>query len=152
MTSLIGRETLLVQPYIVFAFIFFNIAHVCLQESDFGGGGGGGGEGGGDAAAEDSDYAVNRKSRKSSSRKSSSHNTPTTQSQEPTTGMPTIEEVCNTFGLTDVQIEYSDADFQNLTTYKLFQQHVRPLLAKENPKVRTSLACDTISTVIEFFS
>jgi len=87
-------------------------------------------------AGEDSDYAVNRKSRKSSSRKSSSHNAPpTTQSQEPTTGMPTIEEVCNTFGLTDVQIEYSDADFQNLTTYKLFQQHVRPLLAKENPKV-----------------
>lgn len=53
--------------------------------------------------------------------------------------MPTIEEVCNTFGLTDVQIEYSDADFQNLTTYKLFQQHVRPLLAKENPKVRVFL-------------
>jgi len=53
--------------------------------------------------------------------------------------MPTIEEVCNTFGLTDVQIEYSDADFQNLTTYKLFQQHVRPLLAKENPKVRAPL-------------
>ncbi|XP_018407692.1 PREDICTED: chromodomain-helicase-DNA-binding protein Mi-2 homolog [Cyphomyrmex costatus] len=91
----------------------------------------------GDATGEDSDYAVNRKSRKSSSRKSSSHNTSTTQSQEPTTGMPTIEEVCNTFGLTDVQIEYSDADFQNLTTYKLFQ-HVRPLLAKENPKVPMS--------------
>lgn len=49
--------------------------------------------------------------------------------------MPTIEEVCSTFGLTDVQIDYSEADFQNLTTYKLFQQHVRPLLAKENPKV-----------------
>ncbi|EGI69818.1 Chromodomain-helicase-DNA-binding protein Mi-2-like protein [Acromyrmex echinatior] len=102
------------------------------DESDFGGGEAG------DAAGEDSDYAVNRKSRKSSSRKSSSHNTSTTQSQEPTTGMPTIEEVCNTFGLTDVQIEYSDADFQNLTTYKLFQQHVRPLLAKENPKVPMS--------------
>lgn len=53
--------------------------------------------------------------------------------------MPTIEEVCNTFGLTDVQIEYTDADFQNLTTYKLFQQHVRPLLAKENPKVNPFL-------------
>ena len=53
--------------------------------------------------------------------------------------MPTIEEVCSTFGLTDVAIEYTDADFQNLTTYKLFQQHVRPLLAKENPKVRRVL-------------
>lgn len=102
------------------------------DESDFGGGDVG------DAAGDDSDYAGNRKSRKSSSRKSSSHNDSVTQGQEPTTGMPTIEEVCNTFGLTDVQIEYSDADFQNLTTYKLFQQHVRPLLAKENPKVPMS--------------
>ncbi|XP_066585962.1 chromodomain-helicase-DNA-binding protein Mi-2 homolog isoform X3 [Prorops nasuta] len=102
------------------------------DESDFGGGENN------DIAGDDSDYAGNRKSRKSSSRKSSSHSAPAAQSQEPTTGMPTIEEVCNTFGLTDVQIEYSDADFQNLTTYKLFQQHVRPLLAKENPKVPMS--------------
>lgn len=50
--------------------------------------------------------------------------------------MPTIEEVCNTFGLTDVDLKFTDSDYQNLTTYKLFQQHVRPLLAKENPKVR----------------
>lgn len=42
-----------------------------------------------------------------------------------------------TFGLTDVDVEYSEADFQNLTTYKLFQQHVRPMLGKENPKVNT---------------
>lgn len=52
--------------------------------------------------------------------------------------MPTIEEVCSTFGLTDVELEYSESDFQNLTSYKLFQQHVRPLLAKENPKVPMS--------------
>lgn len=110
------------------------------DESDFGGGDNA------DVAGEDSDYASNRKSRKSSSRKSSSHAasatatpTPVTQGQqEPATGMPTIEEVCSTFALTDVAIEYSDADFQNLTTYKLFQQHVRPLLAKENPKVPMS--------------
>ncbi|XP_046412635.1 chromodomain-helicase-DNA-binding protein Mi-2 homolog isoform X1 [Neodiprion pinetum] len=91
-----------------------------------------------EAAGDDSDYAGNRKSRKSSSRKSSGHNTSAVQPQEPNTGMPTIEEVCSTFGLTDVQIDYSEADFQNLTTYKLFQQHVRPLLAKENPKVPMS--------------
>lgn len=41
-----------------------------------------------------------------------------------------------TFGLTDVDVEYTEADFQNLTTYKLFQQHVRPMLGKENPKVK----------------
>ena len=51
-------------------------------------------------------------------------------------GMPTVEEVCMTFGLTDVDVEYTEADFQNLTTYKLFQQHVRPMLGKENPKVK----------------
>lgn len=50
--------------------------------------------------------------------------------------MPTIEEVCSTFGLIDVELQYSESDFVNLTTYKLFQQHVRPMLAKENPKVR----------------
>lgn len=90
-------------------------------------------------AGDDSDFASNQKSRKSSSRKSSSHNTSSAaQSQEPSTGMPTIDEVCNTFDLTDVHIDYSDADFQNLTTYKLFQQHVRPHLIKENPKVPMS--------------
>lgn len=52
--------------------------------------------------------------------------------------MPTIEEVCNSFDLTDVDIEFTDDDFQNLTTYKLFQQHVRPILQKENPKVPMS--------------
>ncbi|XP_074103378.1 chromodomain-helicase-DNA-binding protein Mi-2 homolog isoform X3 [Cotesia typhae] len=91
-----------------------------------------------EGAGEDSDYASNRKSRKSSSRKSSGHASAAPVQQEPATGMPTIEEVCSTFGLTDVQIDYTDADFQNLTTYKLFQQHVRPLLAKENPKVPMS--------------
>lgn len=52
--------------------------------------------------------------------------------------MPTIEEVCNTFDLTDVEIEYSENDFQNLITYKMFQQHVRPILQKDNPKVPMS--------------
>lgn len=50
-------------------------------------------------------------------------------------GVPSVEEVCSTFGLNDVQIEYSDEDYMNLTTYKLFQQHVRPMLVKDNPKV-----------------
>lgn len=49
--------------------------------------------------------------------------------------MPSVEDVCEKFGLTDVRIDYTDADFQNLTTYKLFQQHIRPILAEENPKV-----------------
>lgn len=52
--------------------------------------------------------------------------------------MPTIEEVCSTFDLTDVPIEYTDSDNQNLITYKMFQQHVRPILQKENPRVPMS--------------
>lgn len=54
------------------------------------------------------------------------------------TDMPTIEEVCSSFDLTDVDIDYTDSDFQNLITYKMFQQHVRPILQKENPKVPMS--------------
>lgn len=50
--------------------------------------------------------------------------------------MPTVAEVCESFGLNDVDLEYTENDYQTLTTYKLFQQHVRPLLAKENPRVR----------------
>ncbi|KOB74563.1 putative Chromodomain helicase-DNA-binding protein Mi-2-like protein [Operophtera brumata] len=49
-------------------------------------------------------------------------------------GMPTVEEVCSSFSLADVDIEYTDADLENLTSYKLFQQHLRPLIVKENPK------------------
>ncbi|XP_068214865.1 chromodomain-helicase-DNA-binding protein Mi-2 homolog isoform X13 [Palaemon carinicauda] len=52
--------------------------------------------------------------------------------------MPTVSEVCESFGLNDVDLEYSDQDYQTFTTYKLFQQHVRPLLAKENPRVPVS--------------
>lgn len=60
--------------------------------------------------------------------------TPTTPSEE-TSKMPSVEDVCSSFGLTDVQIKYTEQDYQNLSSYKLFQQHIRPLLAKDNPKV-----------------
>uniref|UniRef100_A0AAG5DJ58 CHD subfamily II SANT-like domain-containing protein n=1 Tax=Anopheles atroparvus TaxID=41427 RepID=A0AAG5DJ58_ANOAO len=49
--------------------------------------------------------------------------------------MPSIQEVCSSFDLTDVKIEYSEEDFENLVTFKMFQTHVRPILTKENPKV-----------------
>merc|ERR1712061_76282 len=38
----------------------------------------------------------------------------------------------------DVDLEYSDADYSNLTTYKLFQQTFRPRIQAENPKVPMS--------------
>lgn len=87
----------------------------------------------------DSDYSSSKKSgRKSKSKHAPS--APSTPSGEGsnTGGMPTTEEVCSTFGLNDVDLEYTDQDMQNLTSYKLFQQHVRPHLTKENPKVPMS--------------
>ncbi|XP_013407633.1 chromodomain-helicase-DNA-binding protein 4 isoform X2 [Lingula anatina] len=46
----------------------------------------------------------------------------------------TAEEICQEHGLLNVELEYSDEDFVNLTTYKAYSAHIRPLLAKENPK------------------
>lgn len=54
--------------------------------------------------------------------------------------MPSVEEVCSSYGLNDVKIQYTEADYQNLTNYKFFQQHIRPILAKENPKVNQFLS------------
>ncbi|KAJ8959888.1 hypothetical protein NQ318_011624 [Aromia moschata] len=90
-----------------------------------------------DDAAGDSDYS-SKKGRKRGSTKHSAPSTPAAVESNTSSGMPTIEEVCSTFGLIDVDLDYSDSDFQNLTSYKLFQQHVRPLLTKENPKVPMS--------------
>ena len=52
--------------------------------------------------------------------------------------MPTVLQVCEQWGLNDVDLEYSDADYTNLTTYKLFQQTFRPRIQAENPKVPMS--------------
>ena len=52
--------------------------------------------------------------------------------------MPTVEQVCEQWGLNDVDLEYTDADFTNLTTFKLFQQTYRPRIRSEYPKVPMS--------------
>jgi chromodomain-helicase-DNA-binding protein 4 len=49
--------------------------------------------------------------------------------------MPTALEVCESFGLQDVELDFASDDFQNINAYKQFQQLVRPILQKENPKV-----------------
>ena len=60
----------------------------------------------------------------------------TEQSDQNNEDMPTVAEVCENFGLSDVDLEYSDADYQNLTTYKLFQQTYRQRIQAANPKVK----------------
>merc|ERR1719431_1490905 len=47
-------------------------------------------------------------------------------------------QVCDQWGLNDVDLEYSDADYTNLTTYKLFQQTFRPRIQAENARVPMS--------------
>lgn len=49
--------------------------------------------------------------------------------------MPSVEDICSALNVMDVAIEYTEADINNLTTYKAFAQHVRPILQKENPKI-----------------
>ncbi|GAB6031265.1 choline dehydrogenase 5 [Chamberlinius hualienensis] len=50
----------------------------------------------------------------------------------------TSAEVCAELGIEDIELEYTDEDYTALTSYKLFSQHIRPLLAKENPKLPIS--------------
>ena len=48
---------------------------------------------------------------------------------------PSVAEVCDNFSLNDVDLEYTDADYQNLTTYKLFQSTYKQRIQGANPKV-----------------
>ncbi|ELT88567.1 hypothetical protein CAPTEDRAFT_218774, partial [Capitella teleta] len=47
-------------------------------------------------------------------------------------------EICRELDLTDVELEYTDADYQNLTTYKFFVRMVRPQLTAVNHGLATS--------------
>ncbi|XP_061393824.1 chromodomain-helicase-DNA-binding protein Mi-2 homolog [Musca vetustissima] len=57
------------------------------------------------------------------------------EKESSSSGMPSVEEVCLAFDVNDVDIQYTDEELQQLTTYKAFAQHVRPILQKENTKV-----------------
>ncbi|XP_014681188.1 PREDICTED: chromodomain-helicase-DNA-binding protein 5-like [Priapulus caudatus] len=46
-------------------------------------------------------------------------------------------ELCSEFGISKVDLEYTDADYQNLTSYKLFSQNIRPILT-QNQKLSSS--------------
>uniref|UniRef100_A0A1B0D1P9 Uncharacterized protein n=1 Tax=Phlebotomus papatasi TaxID=29031 RepID=A0A1B0D1P9_PHLPP len=92
-----------------------------------------------EAAAGDSDYSTPKRGRKKrESEKRHATNPPSNSGASGSGGMPTVEEVCESFDITDIPIEYTEADFQNLVTYKMFQMHVRPILQKENPRVPMS--------------
>merc|ERR1711934_645236 len=56
------------------------------------------------------------------------------QNEQANEDMPTVAELCENYRLNDVDLEYSDADYQNLTTYKLFQQTYSTRIKGANPK------------------
>jgi hypothetical protein len=47
----------------------------------------------------------------------------------------TAEEICAVHGLNNLEIEYTDEDYDTLTNYRAFTHTIRPLVAVENPKV-----------------
>jgi len=47
----------------------------------------------------------------------------------------TPDEVCAKHGLNNVNIHYTDENFCQWTSYKLYADQVRPMVLKENPKV-----------------
>ena len=48
--------------------------------------------------------------------------------------LPSVSDVCDKFGLNDVELDYTEADYQNLTTHKLFQQTYQSRIQGANPK------------------
>ncbi|XP_071040279.1 chromodomain-helicase-DNA-binding protein Mi-2 homolog isoform X4 [Parasteatoda tepidariorum] len=54
-------------------------------------------------------------------------------------------DICAEFSLEDVVLDYTDEDYQTLTNYKLFSQHIRPIIAKANPKIAISKMVTLIS-------
>lgn len=44
------------------------------------------------------------------------------------------DEICAQLGIIHPDLEYTDDDFQTLSNYKLFTQHVRPFIVKDNPR------------------
>lgn len=49
-----------------------------------------------------------------------------------------VLEVCEEHNLQDIDYDFTAADHQNLTTFKIFAQHIRPLIQRCNPKINSS--------------
>ena len=97
---------------------------------------------------EEQDYTPKAKSKKGAKKSADSSPAPTPQATNDET--PSVEEVCENFGLNDVDLDYSDADYQNLTTYKMFQQAYRSRIQSANPKVLYFLS--TLSMLLFWFN
>ena len=81
------------------------------------------------------DYTPKAKAKKTTKKAAAAAAEASPAPQQSNDDAPTVSEVCDNFGLNDVDLEYTDADYQNLTTYKLFQQTYRSRIQTANPKV-----------------
>lgn len=63
-----------------------------------------------------------------------------------------VKEICEEFGLEDIEYEFTEVDYQNLTSYKIFSQHIRPMIANNNPKIPMSKMVVLISAKWREFS
>ena len=48
--------------------------------------------------------------------------------------LPSVSDVCDNFGMNDVELDYTEADYQNLTTFKIFQQTYQSRIQGANPE------------------
>jgi hypothetical protein len=73
-----------------------------------------------------SSSSSSKRGRKSKSAAGSDAAAPTPKEASPEQqAMPTVAQLCEQYALKDVDLEYSEADYSNLTTYKLFLQTFR---------------------------
>ena len=60
-------------------------------------------------------------------------------------GLETSEDIARRLGLANIELEYTEEDFETLTNYKLFREHIQPLLAEQNPKSPQSKVVNLIA-------
>ena len=48
---------------------------------------------------------------------------------------PSVAEICENFGLNDVELDHTAYDYQTITSYELFQQTYKKKIQEGNPKV-----------------
>ncbi|KPM11913.1 chromodomain-helicase-DNA-binding protein Mi-2-like protein [Sarcoptes scabiei] len=64
----------------------------------------------------------------------------------------TVQETCEEYGIEDIDYEFTEADYQNLTTFKIFSQHIRPLIQNKNAKIPMGKLMTLISAKWKEFS
>jgi chromodomain-helicase-DNA-binding protein 4 len=95
-------------------------------------------------APDSDDYSSSKRGRKKKDRadreekKSSRHHQVPESEQLSVENVPSVDEVCETHDLNDVEIEFTEEHYQNLVTQKMFSSYVRPIIQKENSRAQST--------------